>query len=78
MSATHDVTQLLVQSAHGDKQALDDLTPLVYKELRRLAASHLRKERKSLCSRPRLFTRLICDLSPKRIPIGRIARTSTA
>jgi RNA polymerase sigma factor (TIGR02999 family) len=47
MSATHDVTQLLVQWANGDKQALNDLTPLVYKELRRLAASHLRKERKS-------------------------------
>jgi RNA polymerase sigma-70 factor, ECF subfamily len=46
MSATHDVTQLLVQWANGDKQALDDLTPLVYKELRRLAASHLRKERR--------------------------------
>src|SRR5215471_10773641 len=52
MSATHDVTQLLVQWAKGDIQALDDLTPLVYKELRRLAASHLRKERKSHTLQP--------------------------
>lgn len=52
MSASHDVTQLLVQWANGDKQALDDLTPLVYKELRRLAASHLRKERKSHTLQP--------------------------
>ena len=52
MSATHDVTQLLVQWANGDKQALDDLTPLVYKELRRLAASHLRKERRSHTLQP--------------------------
>src|SRR5215469_10081699 len=52
MSAAHDVTQLLVQWANGDKQALDDLTPLVYKELRRLAASHLRKERKSHTLQP--------------------------
>src|SRR5579864_1081272 len=52
MSATHDVTQLLVQWANGDKQALDDLTPLVYRELRRLAASHLRKERKSHTLQP--------------------------
>jgi RNA polymerase sigma-70 factor, ECF subfamily len=52
MSATHDVTQLLVQWANGDKQALDDLTPLVYKELRRLAASHLRRERKSHTLQP--------------------------
>src|SRR6516225_8103130 len=52
MSATHDVTGLLVQWAHGDKEALYDLTPLVYKELRRLAASHLRKERKSHTLQP--------------------------
>lgn len=52
MSATHDVTQLLVQWANGDKQALGDLTPLVYKELRCLAASHLRRERKSHTLQP--------------------------
>jgi len=52
MSATHYVTQLLVQWANGDKEALDDLTPLVYKELRRLAASHLRRERKSHTLQP--------------------------
>ena len=52
MSSTHDVTQLLVQWAKGDKEALDDLTPLVYKELRRLATSHLRRERKSHTLQP--------------------------
>jgi RNA polymerase sigma factor (TIGR02999 family) len=52
MSASHNVTQLLVQWANGDKQALDDLTPLVYKELRRLAASHLRRERRSHTLQP--------------------------
>jgi RNA polymerase sigma factor (TIGR02999 family) len=52
MSVTHDVTQLLVQWANGDEHALDDLTPLVYKELRLLAASHLRKERKSHTLQP--------------------------
>lgn len=52
MSATHDVTGLLVQWANGNKDALDDLTPLVYKELRRLAASQLRKERKSHTLQP--------------------------
>jgi len=50
--ATHDVTQLLAQWADGDERALEDLTPLVYKELRRLAASHLRKERKSHTLQP--------------------------
>jgi RNA polymerase sigma factor (TIGR02999 family) len=52
MSTTHCVTQLLVQWANGDKEALDDLTPLVYKELRKLAASHLRRERKSHTLQP--------------------------
>jgi RNA polymerase sigma factor (TIGR02999 family) len=45
MSATHDVTQLLIEWANGNRQALDELTPLVYRELRQLAASCLRKER---------------------------------
>jgi RNA polymerase sigma-70 factor, ECF subfamily len=52
MSAAHDVTGLLVQWANGNKEALETLTPLVYKELRRLAASHLRKERKSHTLQP--------------------------
>jgi RNA polymerase sigma factor (TIGR02999 family) len=39
------VTILLRQFAAGDKQALDRLMPLVYAELQKLAASHLRHER---------------------------------
>src|SRR6266849_6149008 len=52
MSATDDVTRLLAKWASGSQQALDELTPLVYKELRRLAASQLRKERKSHTLQP--------------------------
>src|SRR6201993_1639960 len=52
LSATHDVTLLLAQWANGDERALENLTPLVYKELRRLAASQLRKERKSHTLQP--------------------------
>jgi RNA polymerase sigma-70 factor (ECF subfamily) len=44
MSATHNVTDLLAQWANGDEQALNQLTPIVYKELRKLAAAYLRKE----------------------------------
>jgi RNA polymerase sigma factor (TIGR02999 family) len=44
MSATHNVTELLAQWANGDQQALNHLTPIVYKELRKLAAAYLRKE----------------------------------
>jgi RNA polymerase sigma-70 factor, ECF subfamily len=45
MSDNHDVTSLLAEWASGDHRALDQLTPLVYKELRQLAAGYLRKER---------------------------------
>ena len=39
------VTKLLGDWRAGDKRALDELTPLVYEELRRLAKRHMRSER---------------------------------
>ncbi len=50
--APHDLTLLLAQWAKGDQQALDELTSLVYKELRQLAASQLRRERRSHTLQP--------------------------
>jgi len=52
MSATHEVTRLLIEWANGNQQALDELTPLVYRELRQLAASCLRKEREGNTLQP--------------------------
>jgi RNA polymerase sigma factor (TIGR02999 family) len=40
-----DLTALLKEWSEGDRDALDQLMPLVYGELRRLAASYLREER---------------------------------
>ena len=40
-----DVTQMLVDATRGDPAALDQLMPLVYDELRRLADHYLRRER---------------------------------
>jgi RNA polymerase sigma factor (TIGR02999 family) len=40
-----DVTQLLAEWGLGDRRALDELTALVYHELRKLARSSLRSER---------------------------------
>ncbi|HUJ22600.1 MAG TPA: sigma-70 family RNA polymerase sigma factor [Bryobacteraceae bacterium] len=40
------LTQLLVEWGNGDHQALEKLTPLVYQELKRLASSYLRRERR--------------------------------
>jgi RNA polymerase sigma factor (TIGR02999 family) len=38
------VTELLLKWGSGDKSALDELIPLVYDELRKLAASYLRRK----------------------------------
>ncbi len=40
-----DVTQLLVRWSMGNQAALDELMPLVYGELHRLASAYLRRER---------------------------------
>lgn len=44
-SEVHEVTHLLLAWGEGDRAALDQLLPLVYDELRRLARHHMRKER---------------------------------
>jgi RNA polymerase sigma factor (TIGR02999 family) len=41
----HDVTSLLIASSNGDQEALNQLLPLVYDELRRLADRYLHRER---------------------------------
>ena len=41
----HQVTELLQRWSGGDRAALDQLVPLVYKELHRLASVYLRDER---------------------------------
>jgi len=43
-STTHEVTQLLVAWGHGDQAAADQLIPLVYGQLRRIARNRLRGE----------------------------------
>lgn len=45
MEPRADVTALLVDWSNGDRHALEELMPLVYGELRRLAGSYLRRER---------------------------------
>jgi len=45
MNTSPDITQLLLAWSGGDSEALDKLTPLVYRELKKLAESYLRRER---------------------------------
>jgi RNA polymerase sigma-70 factor (ECF subfamily) len=69
MSDTHEVTLLLAEWAKGNQQALDDLTPLVYRELHQLAASYLRKERQGHTLQPtalvhEAYVRLVDQTNP--------------
>jgi RNA polymerase sigma factor (TIGR02999 family) len=43
--SSRGITQMLLDWSRGDREALDRLIPLVYGELRRQAARHLRRER---------------------------------
>ena len=45
MASTHDVTALLGNWSRGDQAALNQLLPLIYAELRGVAARQLRNER---------------------------------
>src|ERR1700737_2315908 len=69
MSDTHEVTLLLAEWQKGNQRALDALAPLVYKELRQLAASYLRKERQGHTLQPtalvhEAYVRLVGHASP--------------
>ncbi len=43
--SSEGITQLLERWGQGDEKALDQLTPLVYDELRRIAKNYIRRER---------------------------------
>jgi RNA polymerase sigma factor (TIGR02999 family) len=45
VGSPNQITALLEQWGRGDQQALEQLTPLVYSELHRLASQYLRRER---------------------------------
>ena len=44
MSEQSDITQLLIEWNNGNSAALEELMPLVYEELHRIAHRHLRRE----------------------------------
>ena len=50
--ARSEVTQLLQQWSDGRQEALDRLLPAIYAELRRLASSYLRRERRDHTLQP--------------------------
>ncbi len=46
VNSTFEVTELLQKWSGGDTDALEELTPIVYDELHRIAKSYMRRERK--------------------------------
>ena len=52
MSSAPRVTELLLAWGGGDQSAFDNLLPLIYDELRRLAAHYLRRERQGHTLQP--------------------------
>jgi len=69
MSSSHEITQLLQKWADGSPAALEELTPLIYRELRQLADSYLRRESPAHTLQPtalvhEAYLRLIDQHSP--------------
>jgi hypothetical protein len=56
MAADHSVTRLLADARNGDEDALREIFPAVYKELRALAGSYLRCERSGHTLQPTALT----------------------
>jgi RNA polymerase sigma factor (TIGR02999 family) len=54
------VTQLLVAWSHGDRAALDELTPHVYRELHSLAKAYLRRGRPNQTLQPTALINEAC------------------
>jgi RNA polymerase sigma factor (TIGR02999 family) len=68
-SGTHEVTRLLGEWRNGNERAVAELMPLVYGELRQLAATYLRGERKGHTLQPtalvhEAYLRLVGQSSP--------------
>lgn len=64
MLAPINITKVLERWSNGDQSALDELLPLIYKDLRRMAGNYLRRERHDHTLQPtalinEVFLRLI-------------------
>ncbi|MBV6497678.1 MAG: RNA polymerase subunit sigma-70 [Acidobacteria bacterium] len=67
---TRGVTGILVRLSDGDKDAVNDLLPFVYDELRRLAGNYLRQERSDHTLQP---TALVNEAYLKMVDITQIS-----
>lgn len=70
-----EVTQILLDLRHGNREAQDRLVPMVYRELRRIASAHLRKEAANHSLQP---TALVHEAYLRMIEINRVDWQSRA
>ncbi|MBV6430201.1 MAG: hypothetical protein IANPNBLG_00305 [Bryobacteraceae bacterium] len=67
--STDKITRLLVEWRGGNKDALDVLMPLVYRELRKLAGGYLKRERQDHTLQPTaLINEAYMRLAGQRLP----------
>jgi len=70
MSEPRTITRLLIDWGNGDRTALDELTPLVYKELHALARAYLSRARGSGPLQPtELIDELYVRLIDRSLPV---------
>jgi RNA polymerase sigma factor, TIGR02999 family len=66
---TQEITQLLIKLSNGQRAAVDELLPLIYDELRSLAANYLRRERVSHTLQP---TALVHEAYLKLVDVNQV------
>ncbi len=67
---TQGVTDLLIKFSDGKREAVDQLLPLIYDELKRIAANYLRRERSDHTLQP---TALVNEAYMKMIDITQVS-----
>ena len=73
--STQGVTNLLIELSNGKRDVVDELLPMIYDELKRIAASYLRRERTDHTLQP---TALVNEAYMKMIDITRVNWQSKA
>jgi RNA polymerase sigma-70 factor, ECF subfamily len=68
--STHGVTNLLIELSNGKRNVLDELLPIIYDELKRIAANYLRRERSDHTLQP---TALVNEAYMKMIDITQVS-----
>lgn len=68
--STHGVTNLLIELSNGKREVVDELLPIIYDELKRIAANYLRRERSDHTLQP---TALVNEAYMKMIDITQVS-----